>query len=131
MIRINFCKTGASVSDWDIDEKVEFLRKIALQHSRLELQSEWVYDFSNFLLFDALRAEIAEGKLGLDNISFSVDDVPLEVNKYAKYGEHIRRQEENLNYCTRILLAATKKYEEEKATRMAKVITKGQAPDPD
>ena len=84
MIRINFCKTGASVSDWDIDEKVEFLRKIALQHSRLELQSEWVYDFSNFLLFDALRAEIAEGKLGLDNISFSVDDVPLEVDKRGR-----------------------------------------------
>ena len=128
MIRVNFCKTGASVSDWDIDEKVQFLRKIALQHSRLALQSEWIYDFSNFLLFDALRAEVAEGKISLDNICFSVDDVSLEVNRYGRCGS-IDRQEKNLNYITRTLVASTKIYEKErKIAKLAKTTEEGQAP---
>lgn len=82
MIRINFCKTGASVPDWDIDEEVERLKLVAEQNATWTGKMA-VYQRSNFLLLDALRAEIAEDKISLDNICFSVDDVPLQLNEYG------------------------------------------------
>lgn len=110
MIRINFCKTGASVSDWDIDSRVEFLKSMAVNH-----WSDLVYDYSNLLLFDALRAEIAEGKISLDNITFSVDDKPLEVNRYGACHNYPKEAESACNYSTRVLIAAMnlRKKEEE------------------
>lgn len=97
MIRINFCKTGASVSDWDIDEKVLYIGRIA------KLDKVTTYHFSNFLLLDALRAEIAEGKISLDNITFSVDDVVLEVDKRGRLPSYPKEAELREGYYERLL----------------------------
>lgn len=74
MIRINFCKTGASVSDWDIDDTVAKIKRISKDNGLAPR-----YHYSNFLLLDAIRAEIAEGKISLDDIVVSIDDVYLQV----------------------------------------------------
>lgn len=103
MIRINFCKSGASVSDWDIDGTVEFLKKTALIKPEYKDYPEWVYDYSNFLILDALRAEIAEDKISLDNISFSVDDVPLEVDKRGRLPSYPKEAELRDGYYERLL----------------------------
>lgn len=111
MIRINFCKTGDSVSDWDIDETV---KKLKVWAPITWIEGEEVCNFSNFLLLDALRAEIAEGKLSLDDITFSVDDKPLEVNRYGVINPwpNIDRRDK---YGSRVLIAAMnlRKKEEE------------------
>ncbi len=113
MIRINFCRTGASVSDWDIADKVEFFKSIIISRRRYIPQDPCpIYDFSNFLLFDAFRAEIAEDKIALDEICFSYEDEPIEVNEYGKYDKILRRQEDNLNFVTRMLIAASEKWEQ-------------------
>lgn len=114
MIRINFCKTGASVSDWDIDVTVGNIVREAANGDRFDNPARpLVHHYSNFLLLDALRAEIAEDKISLDNISFSVDDVPLEVNKYGVVVPWPRIDNRD-GYGTRTLMAAMNKRKAEK-----------------
>ena len=79
-------------------------------------EQEMVYDFSNFLLFDALRAEIAEGKISLDNICFSVDDKPLEVNRFGACPNYPKQGE--FRYSERVLIATMHKRKEEDESRM-------------
>ncbi len=159
MIRINFCKGGASTSDWDINERVQFFKGVIASRKEWVLQDPCpVWDFSNMLLFDAFRAEIAEGKISLDDICFSYEDKPIEVNHYGGCNRDYPRQGKlNLDYSSRTLMAATKKHKEEREASymerygvktieevwelrkrekeenpsLAKAIEEGQAPGPD
>lgn len=115
VIRVNFCRTGAIVSDWEVAPNIEFLKAAALK----SWEQEMVYDFSNMLLFDALRVEIAEGNLSLDNIQFSYEDEPIRVNHYGACNEDYPKMGEiNLNYVTRTLIAATNKRKQEREDEM-------------
>jgi hypothetical protein len=159
MIRINFCRTGASVSDWDIADKVEFFKSIIISRRQYIPQDPCpIYDFSNFLLFDAFRAEIAEDKISLDEICFSYEDELIPVTKYGacndwhwpkvanlredvgartlKAAINKRRTEKTLSLAKRYGMSGNDAqrilgYEKEESSSLAKDGTEGQAPAPD